>query len=199
MRKRPKQSFTLLEVSIAVAIAGILLSGLWNLYYRWYKSFDKIRILQDETHRMLFAYCRFQKLSERMAATRKGAFAYRIPGEERVCFGYEGEIDPDPVFNGFLYGLLYKDGKDRLCYTEYAPDGTNRTEMWLDKVSVFEFSFSDEKGENRKEGGKGDSLPLKMTVLVETKDGKQEEIPLRLKNPKDPIFYRDPFYRGGEE
>jgi hypothetical protein len=196
-QRKKKYSLTLLELSIALFLTGILLSTLWGLYHHWMVVHLQIQKQEIALHKWLFIKLRLEKLLERMdiipVKGEQASFLFSPPGGlngfSSVCFSYLNGPDPEFVFNGQVRSLLYINENKKLCLTTWAFERTSRTEILLDSVSSFSLSFFDPQTNLWREDwpDKFAHRPLWMKVDIETTE--KIDLIFRLSPSSDPIFY----------
>lgn len=196
MKKRAKSALTLLEMSIAIFITGILLSSLWGMYHNWYKSYDKAQKTQIKLHRMIFLKHRLEQLFSQVAQPDKRPFLF-TPLQNTLCLCYEGGPDPELAFNKAIRSLIFLDESKRLCLTTFSEDRQSRTEVLLDKVSFLEISFFDPQINSWQMiwPEEVDHPPL-WVQLKWKRELEEETLIFRSNHPMEPILYVEAFEKG---
>jgi type II secretory pathway component PulJ len=148
---KKRRHLTLLEVMIALALAGILLSALTSLFYQVSKK--KIELQQLKKNILPIELMR-QRLIHLFARLPEAPSFYTLAHAEAVgsalFFTYDYGADPDPNFCGVVKGMLYLNGRKQLCLTTWSPLEAARQEVLLEGVGRLEFTFYDPKEEKWK-------------------------------------------------
>lgn len=149
-RRRKTYSLTLLEVLIALGLAGVLLSGLLTFYIQISKKHIEIKELKKTVMPIELMRQRFCHLFAH-AQTEQGdtpRFFHTLSHPDALgpalFFSYDYGIDPNPHFCGNLKGMLYLNARHELCLTTWSGEEA-RQEMFLEQIDYIEFNFFDAK------------------------------------------------------
>ena len=195
---KKKRALTLLEVTVAIFLTGILLSSLWQIYHNWYKSYQKIQSLQLKTHKLFFLKQKLDCLFFLTSVPDQGNFLFTpedlINTYPSLCLSYKGGPDPDIAFNGILRSLLYVDNLKQLCLSTWSSDLQNRTEVLSTKISDFEIELFDHQINNWQKTWPEtlDHLPLWIRLTIKNEEG-SECLTFRSLHPEGPILYLETF------
>ena len=200
MHRTPKQAFTLLEISIAMVLTGILLSTLWKTYFHWTLVQQQIQKASEHLHRTLYAELRLQHVMKQFdTPPPKDQKTFLFTPQElmqdlpTLCLCYVNEIDPEMTFNGLVRSLLYVNEKRQLCLATWNAEQEARVEVLLDAISSLEFSFFDPQLHlwETQWPESYDHLPLWMRLTVKTPK-EEEQLFFQVCHPFDPILYIEP-------
>lgn len=196
--KKKKNSLTLLEVTIAILLTGILLSSLWQIYHNWYKNYQKVQILQSKSHKLIFLKQKLEGLFFLTSIPDSDNFLFTpkdlVNTYPSLCLSYKGGADPEPSFNRTLRSLLYVDNLNQLCLATWSDDLQNRIEILSTKISSFEIVFFDHETKSWQESWPEtlEHLPLWIKLHIKTPDG-EEKLTFRVLHPEGPILYLETF------
>ena len=197
-RRRKKRSLTLLEVTIAVFLTGILLSSLWQIYHNWYKSYQKVQVLQTKTHKVIFIKQKLDELFFLASISEEEGFFFTpkdlVNTYPSLCISYKGRPDPEIAFNGVLRSLLYVDNLKQLCLATWSSDLQNRIEILGRNISFFEMNFFDHQTNSWQADWPEtlDHNPLWIRLQITNTDGTNNLI-FRGLHPDGPILYLETF------
>lgn len=196
MRKR-KKNLTLLEMTIALFLTGILLSALWGIYHHFSVSYQKAQKEQVKVHKLLFLKEKLDLIASWVSSSsfkeEKESLIFtpqnKMEGLPTLSLSYEHGPDPELIFNHFVRSLLYVNNNKTLCLATWASKGQMRVETLLDQVSSLAFSYFDPEvnlwRENWPESF--DHTPLWIRIKIES-EGSLELI-LRVSTLEEPIIY----------
>lgn len=196
-KRRQKYSLTLLEISIALCLTGILLSTLWGLYHHWLITYQQVQKKQTELHKILFLKERMERIIDLVAKPcpkeEDTHFlftpSHQIEGFSSICFSYTNEPDPNFFFNGTVRSLLYINNLKKLCLTTWGSDQTNRTEILLAPLSSFSVSYFDVQTNSWREDWPDTLHHLPLWIRINIESTERIELLFSLRHPDDPIFY----------
>jgi type II secretory pathway component PulJ len=204
-KKKLKSYFTLLEVSIAIFLTGILLSSLWGFYHQSYKAQKAMQKELYKTHKELFLHQRLETLFAQIASPEELSSLFTPENSSSFSspclgFSYEHRIDPDPLFNGNARSLLYVDDKKRLNLATWPKNQEHcRIEILCTKVQELKISFFNQQTNNWQAAWEEEAFPLPLWVkiaLKKTGETSFEEYIFRSCYPVDPIIYFEPIIEG---
>ncbi len=194
MLKKLKNSFTLLEMVIVIALAGCLLSVLWGLFHRWTKSHLQVEQIQQKTSRYLFTYHRLHSLfTQYTLSARQEEHAFFVTSKEyktpALHLRYINNADPNPSFNLLVDSLIYVD-HELLCIATWGDDKAPRIEVLLEGVQEISFSFFNMEELEWKDlwPETMTSSPLWTKVQIQTNQG-IETFTFQTRQTEDPIVY----------
>ena len=195
MKAKKKSSLTLLEVSIALFLTGILLTTLVSLYRDWLISFQKVQKEEVLAHKYLFLKHRLTQISSLLAKREDPIFfslEENIEGFPALCVSYDNAPDPDPSFNGPVTSTLYVDSQKNLCLKTVSKKNEIRLEILFHPISSFSLSYFDlQTNLWRDDWPKSfNEIPLWVRFKIESPE---EQGPLdwiiQVSFPSDPILY----------
>lgn len=196
--KKIKHSFTLLEVTLAIFLTGILLSVLWNLYHRWYQSYLETQQVQQQTNESLLFHHRlhraFSLFSSPASHGNGPKFFYTPKGKinayPSLYFSYANEADPEPGFNLCVSSLLYLNSSKELCLLTWGKQDQTRHEILLDNVKSFELHFFDPEEMDWREDWPEtfEQEPIWVRVHIE-RTSHPEIFTFRISRSEEPILY----------
>lgn len=170
---RKKHALTLLEVVIAVALLGFLLTALFDMFYQGLKHNISAKELKQQTLRLEL----FHQKMKTLLAAQQGVWIDEYPQAEGLAlfFKYEEKADPDFEMCGQMQGILFLSVTKELNLAIWSEEGKARREVLLDRVDALHCHLFDAKkknwhsGKGKKEGGnpimvkiglgQGDKLP----------------------------------------
>jgi hypothetical protein len=140
---RKKYSLTLLEVVIAISLLGILLAGLFAVFYQSLKSQGIALELKQEVLRLEL----FQQKMRTLLSKEKEVWLGKHPDVKGTAlfFNYEEKADPDFEMCGEIQGMLFLSDQKELCLASFSKAGIARVEPLLEKVEGCSFSLFDLK------------------------------------------------------
>ncbi len=180
--RRKKNNLTLLEVLIALVLAGLILSGVLTFYFQISKKQIEIKELKKtvmpiELMRQRLSHLFAQAHIEQGDTPR---FFYTLSHPDATSpalfFSYDYGIDPDSHFCGKLKGMLYHNAQDQLCLVTWGEKGS-RQEVFLEQVEEISFNFFDVKKKQwRHTWGKKDPLPPFFTMTWAFKSAPKDKL-----------------------
>jgi hypothetical protein len=146
---KKKHSLTLLEVIVAIALLGILLTGLFNCFRQGLKKNIaakelKQKVLQLELFRLRLKNC-FATWDQ-----ESGMSLQRHPEASGLALiaAYQQTEDREFDMCGVLEAMLFLNRNKELCLASWSEKGKGRIEILLDKVDAFKCRlFDPKKGE----------------------------------------------------
>jgi hypothetical protein len=197
MLRRKKNFLTLLEISIAIFLLGILLSSLWSMYHRWMVTYQTQQTKQMQVHKILFLKQRLEQISEYMsgAPSDKENTLFtpkeKSEGFQTVCFSYQNAPDADPSFNGRVWSLIYLGPHKKLYLATWGYEEKTRVDVLLDFVDSLSFSYFDPQTNIWREDWPDsfEHLPLWMRLKLNEKD--PINLLFRIQHSLEPILYLD--------
>ncbi len=195
-KRKKKYSLTLLEITVAFFLVGVLLSSLWGIYYSYLVTHQKNQKIQAEAYKLLFLKERLDKIASLVASSpskeeKNTVFTpqEKVEGIQTVCFSYHNAPDPDPAFNGRVCSLLYMNSIKQLCLATWSTEKTPRIDILLQGTTSFSLNFFDPQI-NLWRNDWPDTIkhiPLWMRLNI---DGQEKlELLFRLDHCLDPILY----------
>ena len=197
MPRKKKYSLTLLEISIAFFLVGILLSTLWGLYHSWLLTYQKNQKTQTQLHKILFIKNRLDKVIMLVASppaqeTDKN-FLFtpeeKIEGSSTVCFSYLNAPDPEIAFNGEVRSLLYLNSIKQLCLATWSFEKEVRIDCLLESVTSFDLSYFDPQTNHWREDWPDSFGRLPLWMRLKTKGSENLNLLFRIDHSFDPILY----------
>lgn len=197
--KRKKYNLTLLEISVAFFLLGILLSSLWGLYQSWLTTYQKNQKSQTQIQKLLFIHQRLDKLA-RLVSTpppieEEKNYLFtpeeRIEGFETLCFSYYNAPDLDPSFNGRVRSLLFLNAQKELCLTTWSREKTPRTDILLKPVQGWALSYFNPQTNSWRDDWPGSFSHLPLWILCKIEGEEPFEIRLKIERSFEPILYLD--------
>ena len=192
--RKKKHSLTLLEILIALCLAGLLLSLLWKTYHIYCRQQQATQQEQLHSYNTFFLKQRLEKLFSLVLRTKPTpplfTLAQKPYPQPTLCLFYEGDPDPDPLYNGYLRSILYIDEAKRLCLATWSSDRQCQTELLGEEVSSLNFLFfNKESQEWQKEWPETLSqAPLFIKISYEIA-GKTQHLVYKTHMPEDALFY----------
>ncbi len=143
---KKKRSLTLLEVVIAIALLGLLLTGLFNCFYQGLKKNITAKELKQKILHLELFQQRLKNLfshldGEAGLSLKKHPDAYGLA----LIFSYQQRIDPEFDMCGTLEGMIFLNKNKELCMTSWSEKGKARSEVLLDKIDLFKCRLFDPK------------------------------------------------------
>lgn len=165
MRKL-KCCLSLLEVSVAIFLTGIILSFLWTFYKDTLFTQKKLQTESLYAHQVMLTKTRLSLLIQEVAQDPTNSIS---TPDHYLLFSYNHLLDPDPAFRGKISSYLYLDRSNRLCLTSFGTAGKCRQEILFFPLKKFQFELFDLK--NLLWSSKGlDTLPLWVHVKLDDLD-----------------------------
>lgn len=166
--RKKTYSLTLLEVLIALVLAGLILGGLLSFFSQISKQQIQIKELKKTAMPIELMRQRLIHLFGQIEQTDSLQFFYTLPHPDAVgpalFFSYQHNIDPDPDFCGNLKAMLYLNTNKQLCLATFA-EKSSRQEVLLDQIADCTFQFFDTKTKQWKGSWqKKDRLPPFFTM-----------------------------------
>lgn len=202
MKKKNHKSLTLLEVTLAIFLAGLLLSTLWEFHMRSSVGHKKIQIAQSLLGKKIFLHQRLQNLFSQVAMPKHPGTLLTPENSyglySSLVLSYKESADPDPSFNGLVQSLLYVDSKNRLCLASWPENPTKcRIEVLHDDIVDLQLSFFTLKEKawqnicyNTEEEG-FESLPLWVKMQFTPRKEKAQTFIFRVAHTTDAIVYSE--------
>jgi hypothetical protein len=195
-KRKKRFSLTLLEITVAFFLIGILLSSLWGMYHSYLVTYQKNQKTQTAIHRLLFLKERLDKLCMQVASSpskedKNSVFTpeEKVEGVPTVCFSYYHAPDPDPAFNGRVCSLLYMNSIKQMCLATWSNEKTPRIDILLQSVSSFRLNFFDPQTNLWREDWPDNLKHLPLWMRLNTEGKEPLELLFRLDSPVDPILY----------
>jgi len=165
-----KNALTLLEVVIAIALLGFLLTGLFHcLQLGLKKSITakelKQKVLQIELfqERIKNIFSHFNDNAELLLEKHPDA------KERALLFSYSQDIDPDFEMQGAVQSMLYLNRKKELCLATWSESGQTRMETLLENIDDFKCSLFDAKKAQWMEENEEEPVMIKIDLEWEGK------------------------------
>ncbi len=146
MSSKKSYRFTLLEVVIAIALLGVMLSALFGCFQQTLKKNIVARELKQKVLQIELLNSRLQQLFAHLAAGKEGALwlqEYTGAKNNALFVTYSQTIDRDPLFLGALTGVLYLDAKGQLVIETKGKKEAKRIEILLDQVGALRWELFD--------------------------------------------------------
>jgi prepilin-type N-terminal cleavage/methylation domain-containing protein len=142
-----RRAFTLLEVMIAIALLGFLLTELFHCLQSGLKKGIEARQLKQKVLQVELFQERLKNLFShfRNDETELTLENHSDAKGKALLFTYNQEIDPDVEMQGTIQSMLYLNGKQELCLASWSEAGKARMETLLDKIDGFECRLFDAK------------------------------------------------------
>lgn len=152
-----KSSLTLLEVMIALFLAGILLSTVMMGYKKITSAQVKIEKAKAEvlSHQLIeqrllniFNHLHVETVVKGKKKTVTCLYTQTLAdckGVALIC-EYDNGVDPDPEFCHQIKSELYLNQKNELCLNSYSKSGKVRKEVLKNNLSDLRFEFLDLEG-----------------------------------------------------
>jgi len=143
---KKKYSLTLLEVVIAIALLGLLLTSLFNFFHRGLKTGMKAKELKQKVLQLELFQQRLKNLfshldeeSELLLEKHPDAMGLAL------IVWYEQPVDPEFEMCGTLQGMVFLNKNKELCLASWSEKGKARIEILLDKIDAFKCQLFDHK------------------------------------------------------
>ncbi|MES2122803.1 MAG: hypothetical protein V4492_08530 [Chlamydiota bacterium] len=146
MLSKRSYRFTLLEVVIAIALLGVILSALFGCFQQTLKKNIVARELKQKVLQIELLNSRLQQLFAHLESGKDAALwlqEYSGAKNEALFVTYSQTIDRDPLFLGALTGVLYLDAKGQLVIETKGKKEAKRTEVLLDGVGSLRWDLFD--------------------------------------------------------
>lgn len=147
MKYLKKNSFTLLEMLIGMALASIVLTLLFSTFRYSSIATSTTRVTQNCVHQRLCTQTRFSQIFDHLEFEIKKKPFYTGPHPDAIgdalYFKFYQGIDHDPQFIGTLTGALYINQKKQLCLESQSERGAIRKEIYLNNVKDLSFQLFD--------------------------------------------------------
>jgi type II secretory pathway pseudopilin PulG len=143
---KKKRSLTLLEVVIAIALLGLLLTGLFNSFRQGLKKNITARELKQKVLQLELFQQRLKTLFSSLDE-EVGVALENHPDASGLALivSYKQLIDPEFDMCGTLRGMLFLNQQKELCLACWSEQGKGRIEILLDKIDTFKCRFFDPK------------------------------------------------------
>jgi type II secretory pathway component PulJ len=178
--KKHKFSLTLLEVVIALSLTAILITFLWQTYYRMQKQLLVIEKQKSTALSKLFFEEKLSKAISLISPEGGGKLFYtkkdRSSPHPLLVFQAKLPIDPDPDFSGVVLSGLYLSERKELCLVHWVSEEKARQEVLLQNVKDYQLLFYDGLKKEWKEEWpeKTEELPAMIKCKIATKDAQEE-------------------------
>jgi hypothetical protein len=142
--KKKRRSLTLIEVVIALAITGMLISFLWQSYFNCQKQLIVLEANKKSYMEKIFFHETISDLIKRLRPNKRYS-AVHTPNTDNslnktLIFYSDAHIDVDPDFTGPCYfGLIHMEKK--LLLTHWGSRNKKRTSVLMDGVDTVDFLF----------------------------------------------------------
>src|SRR5579871_2796 len=146
---RKKHSLTLLEVIIAIALLGFLLTGLFRSLHQGLKKNIEAKALKQKVLQLELFQQRLKNLFSHLDG-KSGLLLQKHPDAkgQALFVSYCQDVDPDFEMCGTLQGMLFLNKQKELCLVSWSEKEKGRLEVLLDKVDAFRCQlFDPKKGE----------------------------------------------------
>ncbi len=146
---RKKRSLTLLEVVIAIALLGFLLTGLFRSLHQGLKKNIEAKELKQKVLQLELFQQRLKNLFSHLDG-ETGFLLQKHPDAkgQALIISYHQDVDPDFEMCGTLQGMLFLNKQNQLCLVSWSENEKARLEVLLDKVEGFTCQlFDPKKGE----------------------------------------------------
>jgi|GEM_PF-2668148 len=180
--KKKHASFTLLEVMIALALLGVLLSFLFSFFRHTLTTKNETLALKEKVLSMELFQLRMSNLFDRFSP-KDSCFLANIPhaeamGSALILYCDHG-IDRDPSFSGPIHSMLFKTRDQRLCLCTWSRTHIPKVDTLLKGVKELSFEFFSGKQwqtlwpKDKKE----EAFPrmIKISVLLQGDDEKRQD------------------------
>lgn len=148
--KKNKRAFILTEIVIALALASMVFSFLFRSYFDFIKSNLLLQAIEEKVH---FEHKVYLRLSQVFDSLDKPQLFPQFPAknplytqvndaDQKLCFIFNNEIDPDPQFSGEVIGELYLK-KDVLFLNIISKKDHKRIEIEHPGISHVKWEFFD--------------------------------------------------------
>lgn len=171
---RKKHSLTLLEVMIALILAGALLSSLLTFYSQISRKKLELIELKQSVLPVEKMRQRLNHLFAHAELNNHTQIFTTLPHSDALgsalFFSYDYGVDPDPDISGLVKGMLYLNDRHQLCLVTWGGSKT-RQEIFLESIDSLSFSFFDPKKKQWKTSwDKKDPRPPFFKLLWTTRD-----------------------------
>ena len=220
--KNRKCSFTLIELLMSLSLSAIIITLLLTFTFKLFLIERKIKIAKQEFLAEAELEIKLRSLfSELILDNPQNNLAHKTNNEnnpklknannsldfytdkkaDRLCFLFNGHINPDPLFSGPLKGELFLDeNKNLVLITRSLAEGlAPKTEVLAAHIQTLDFTFF-----NRKEAQyPGDKTylavshweekepPAIMQITIQKEDPLEIQEPQKKKNPLILTFFLD--------
>lgn len=199
--RRKKQSFTLLEVMIGMALVSILLVLLFSNFSSSSIAAIKTKAAEHSVHQRLCLQARLMQVFDHLDFEIKNKSFYTAPHQEALgmalYFQFYQEIDHDPQFIGTLKGVLFINVNKQLCLQIQSESGAIRKEIFLNDQKELSFRFFDSHQASWEESWKQE-IPYSPTFIKlqlrekEMKSNERLEFAFAVKGtPSDITYYKE--------
>lgn len=171
MKKR-KHSLTLIEVVIALALTGLILSYLWQSFFNAQKQQTLLGYWKEETLKKLYFQ---EKMSSYFTSLENKGPVFTVDAKEapEILLGLHTfhPIDPDPDFSGSYPCLLHLSEDKKLFLIHLGKNKKTKEELLLSDVHHLEILFFDPDARiwKRTWDQKEATIPCMIKFIVETK------------------------------
>lgn len=142
--KKKRRSLTLIEVVIALAVTGILISFLWQSYFNCQKQLITLEAHKKSYMDKIFFHETISDLIIRLTPNKRCSPVHTPNTDsthpKTLILYSDAHIDVDPDFTGPCYfGLIHMEKK--LMLTHWGSSDKKRTSVLLDDVEDVDFLF----------------------------------------------------------
>ncbi len=186
-----KRALTLLEIIIAMALLGFLLTALFNCFYQGAKK----NIAAKELKQKILYLELFQQRVKNLFAALDGENPLWLEKHPdtigpALCALYNQKVDMEPDMRGVLEGMLFLNKNKELCLASWGENGQGRIEVLLDNVSSFQCElFDSKKGEWKRVWTKKEENKPLMAKFDLNWNGKAVPFAFFLNDPEEKATY----------
>lgn len=179
---KQRWNFTLVEVMVALALLGLLLSFLFGFFRQTLCVKYQTSALKEKVLNIEFFQLRLKELFERFSPEDKPSVA-TLPHEDAVgpaLFIYcDQGIHPYPAFSGQRHSMLFLTTDQRLCLCTWSKSHEAKVDTLLNGVKAVSFAFfnGNQWQSSWPKDKKDPAFPLmlKITILLQGKEERQQD------------------------
>ena len=148
--KKNKRAFILTEMVIALSLISIVFSFLFRSYFDFIKSNNLLKTIEEKWHCEHKMYLRLNQIFDNLEkpglfphfSAKNPIYSQIDQSDEKLCFVFNNDIDPDPEFSGVVLGELYFK-KEGLFLNVTSKKGHKRIEIDYPGISRLKWEFFD--------------------------------------------------------
>lgn len=194
--KKKKYSFTLLEVVIAVALLGVMLSALFSCFQQTIKKNIVAREVKQRVLQTELLDQRLKNIFSRLDTGRGAAIwldEHSGAKNQALFVAFAQQTDRDPLFLGPLQGVVYADGKGHLVVETEGKKESKRSEVLMEQIAALRFELFDaEQGKWSTQWPKKKAkTPAMIKLTLERRAKETTSLVYFLSAPGEPITFQE--------
>jgi len=139
-----KRPLSLLEVTIGLCLAAILVTTLFSSFRHLMQSKSQMESLRQEKHWEYITHVRLNQVFENIHdKTVFNTEPYQDISVTALHFTFNNGVDADPQFCQELEGFLFVNKEDEFCLMIQSKGGKDRKEVLLKKAKNYSIQFFD--------------------------------------------------------